>query len=255
MNTETHCEDPADLQQLLCRPDVWRGSSHCSVSQPALSTGHPPLDQVLQNGGWPKHSLVEVCQDRCHLEWQLLAPILQREDIQYTVLVNPPTRPFAPALRQLGVDLDRLVVVEAPGKSDFLRSFIELSRASAVGLVVGWQPRQSLSYTELRKCQLACIDGPGMYCLFRPATVLEQSSPASLRIRLDIQESDLRVTVIKQRGALRGKADPPVTLPLPRAWLGGFAFHALQQKAPGRRKPTPIPIREPQHRQGSPLGG
>lgn len=254
MNTETNSKESADLQQLLCRPDVWRGSSHRSVLQPTLSTGHAALDQVLQNEGWPKHSLIEVCQDRCHLEWQLLGPVLRGEGAQYIVLVNPPARPFAPALRQLGVDLDRLVVVEAPEKSDFLRSFIELSRASAVSLVVGWQPKQNLSYTELRKFQLACIDGSGMYCLFRPAAVLDQSSPASLRVRVAIQEADLKVTVVKQRGTLKGKVEPTATIPLPRAWLGGFAFHALHQKIPGHRERTSVLKFEPRHRQGTPLG-
>ncbi len=190
-----------------------------------------------------------MCQDRCHTEWLLLVPAILKTDKQFIVLINPPTRPFAPALLQLGIDLDRLVVVEASRKSDFLMSFLQMSRSPA-GVILAWQPKENLSYTDLRKCQLACLEGQGLYCLFRPADVLQQSSPAGLRIQVAVREKDLAITVRKQRGMLTQKADATVSLPLPRAWTGGFQFHTLDQKKAERKGARP---KHP-HQWGRPRG-
>ena len=127
------------LEQVLQRGDVWRGHSQHLVPQAALDTGCTDLNVILVNRGWPLASLIEVCLPMASKatasvaisqgEWLLIAPALRQVKEGYTVLLNPPAIPFAPGLIQIGMDLDRLIVVETNKKSDFLASFIELARS------------------------------------------------------------------------------------------------------------------------------
>lgn len=231
MTLHTHPTDDTspDLQQLLCRRnDVWRGMAQSQDAKPSVSTGHDVLDATLLNSGWPKHSLIEVCQGCGHAEWQLLRPLLAQTTTGHVALINPPTRPFPPALIQMGIDLDRLIIVEASQKADWMMAVLQLARTEAFTVVIGWQPKQGLSYTELRKCQLASMESQGLLFLFRPDSVLQQSSPAALRISVGVETDHLGVTVVKQRGLLAA-ATARVQLPLPRVWLGGFLYHKLNQ--------------------------
>lgn len=222
-----------DLEQLLCRRDIWRGGSHRLAPSPTRDTGYSGLNAQLLGGGWPSGNLVEVCQQGfVQSEWLLLTPTLT--DTQGLILLlNPPCVPFAQALVKAGIDLERVLVVEAGNKADFLFSFIELTRANTCEVVLAWQPAQSLSYTELRKCQLATTEGQGLYILFRPAAVAGQSSPASLRLAVSLQAQDLQVHIFKQKGEL-GALVQPVLLPLPNNWQGFAPHHLLDQTG----KPT-----------------
>ena len=84
------------------------------------------------------------------------------------------------------------------------------------------------SYTELRKCQLAATEGQGLYILFRPSAAVEQSSPAALRLNINLQAQDLQVHIFKQKGEL-GATAQPVLLPLPNNWQGFAPHHLLDQ--------------------------
>jgi protein ImuA len=148
-----------------------------------------------------------------------LAPALRQLKEGYTVLLNPPTLPFAPGLIQAGIDLDRLLVVAAEKKADFLASFTELARADICTALLAWQPKHNLSYTELRKCQLACSEGKGLYLLFRPLSVHQQSSPAALRLRAQLHLRSLEIQIFKQKGSLNSANNTSIHLPLPETWL------------------------------------
>lgn len=231
------------LEQLLCRGDIWRGRSHQAPTQEVVDTGYAQLNERLTGGGWPIASLIEVCQQATsHGEWHLLLPALLNSQRGLVVLLNPPLSPFAQALLKAGIDLERLLIVEAKDKSDFLASFIELARSDACDAVMAWQPTQALSYTELRKCALASTEGQGIYVLFRPDAVRDQSSPAVVRLSLEWQAEQLSVSIFKQKGQLRADASP-VGLPLPLAWAGLLPHQQLDQL--GKPKPkvasvTPI---------------
>ncbi len=226
---------PQGLERLLCRGDIWRGRSHHAPSPQVVDTGYAQLNERLVGGGWPLASLIEVCQRTAsHGEWHLLMPALLNSQRGLMVLLNPPLSPFAQALLKAGIDLERLLIVEAKDKSDFLASFIELARSDTCDAVMAWQPNQALSYTELRKCALASTEGQGIYVLFRPAAVRDQSSPAVIRLSLEWQTEQLSVSIFKQKGQLLANSSP-VSLPLPVAWMGLLPHQQLDQ--PG--KPTP----------------
>jgi protein ImuA len=231
------------LEQLLCRGDIWRGQSHQTPLRVVVDTGFVPLNERLAGGGWPVASLIEVCQRATnHAEWQLLMPALLGSQRGLVVLLNPPASPFAQALLKAGMDLERLLVVQVKDKTDFLASFIELARSDACDAVMAWQPQQSLSYTELRKCALAATEGFGIYTLFRPEAVRDQSSPAVVRLSVEWLADQLSVSIFKQKGELIADSGA-IHLPLPTAWKGLLPHSQLDQL--GKRTPkvasvTPI---------------
>lgn len=233
MNKISETPTPMALEQLLQRDDLWRGHSQRFTTRPAINTGYEPLNTRLLNRGWPLGSLVEVCQQSMHGEWQLFTPAL----IDFPgliVLLNPPAAPFSQAFIQAGIDLERLLVVTATEKDHFIACFVELSRAS-VGAVLAWQPNDSLTYTELRKCQLAAIDGSGLSVMFRPAAAQQQSSPAALRLYARRVPAGLEITVFKQKGHLQTRQTRPVVLSLPTRWQPTLPYHALNNAVPQTR--------------------
>lgn len=215
------------LEQLLLRDDMWMGHSQRFTTHAAIGTGYEQLNAGLSNRGWPLGSLVEVCQPGMQGEWQLFTPSLL-ELPGLVVLLNPPAAPFSQAFIQAGIDLERLLVVKAPEKPHFIACFIELARAG-VGAVLGWQPNESLTYTELRKCQLASSEGSGLSVMFRPASAQQQSSPATLRVYAQMVPAGLEIKVFKQKGHLQAQQARPVLLPLPEKWQPVLPHQALDQ--------------------------
>lgn len=239
------------LEQLLQLGDIWKGHSRHFSVRAALSTGHEELNTLLMHRGWPLGSFVEVCQQGMQGEWQLFTPSLL-ELPGLIVLLNPPAEPFSQAFIQAGIDLERLLVVSAPAKEHFMASFVELARAN-VGAVLAWQPQDSLTYTELRKCHLASLDGTGLSVLFRPASAQQQSSPATLRLYARMGTAGLEVTVFKQKGHLQMHQARPVVLPLPERWQPALPHHALNSAAPqSGQGESPLPLTRLMPGQGKP---
>jgi cell division inhibitor SulA len=211
-----------------------------------VNTGFEPLNGGLLNHGWPLGALIEVCQQGFQGEWQLFAPALRQHNKGLLVLLNPPAEPFSQALIQAGINLDQLVVVNAPDKSHFLACFSELTRTAECSTILAWQPREHLSYTELRKCLLAASEGSGLYAMFRPSAVQQQSSPATLRLFNKLVPRGLEVTIFKQKGLLPRHQIEPLVLPLPSAWQMQQPHHCLHQPLggnAGRPENRVVPLR------------
>lgn len=235
MKPDTNPKPAVTLEQLLRRGDVWRGQSRRFVPQPALDTGYAALNAALLHKGWPLGSLIEVCQpSSCgNSEWLLLTPSLLRTQSDYIVLLNPPALPFAQGLIQAGIALERLLVVQAENKADFLASFVELTRTPACEALLAWQPKQTLTYTDLRKCLLATGDSHGLYVLFRHADHQVQSSPASLRLAVELHGTHLEINIFKQKGMLAKNPLRSLQLPLPESWQALAPHRQSDQTAEG----------------------
>ncbi len=233
MKTDLNPGSTATLEQLLRREDVWRGHSRRFTPQVTLDTGYSRLNAALLHKGWPLGRLIEVCQPSLcgNSEWQLMAPALLNAAQGYVLLLNPPALPFAQGLLQIGLSLERLLVVQVENKADFIASFVELARAEACTAILAWQPKQALTYTELRKCLLATADGRALSVLFRPSSAELQSSPASLRLAVELQPQDLRVRIFKQKGLLQKSPLGALSLPLPAAWTGLLPHARLDEAA------------------------
>ena len=234
MNQRIH----PDLEQLLQRGDIWRGTRGVVHDNHGQDTGHPQLNNCLVHQGWPQACLIEINQQEFgHGEWLLLTPALRTDTPGLHILINPPALPFAQGLIQAGVDLDRLLVINAPAKHDFLAAFVEIARARACSHLLAWQPSQALNYTDIRKCVLASNEGSGIYWLLRNSRTTPQHSPAHLRLRTRIYPAHLEVTISKQKGGDQTLLNKPLTLPLPPEWMG-YQPHASLGTTPASRSPT-----------------
>lgn len=224
------------LKQLLRRNDLWRGHSQTFVPQAHWSSGHSELDQALLHNGWPLSTLIEVCQVRnTQAEWLLLGPCIRQICAQsgYAVLLNPPSQPYVPGLIQQKINLDQLILVNAHTKADFIASLIEIMRASVCRLLLSWEPAQALNYAELRKCQLAATNHPGLCIVFRKERQQQQSSPASLRLSSWLEDESLKLRLFKQRGKLHNLL---VQIPLPHNWQA-LPWHQQLGQELGQEEP------------------
>jgi hypothetical protein len=214
------------LSQLLTDPRLWRAGSARS-QRASESTGVAELDAFLPTAGWPQSSLSEVLfAADGQGELSLVLPLLARlsSGRGRLVLVAPPYRPYAPALVQCGIELDALVVVQAPPKQA-LWAAEQCLRAGCCAAVLCWPDAgRDADERSLRRLQLAAEAGHGLGIAFRPLRAAAQTSPAALCLTLDM-EGELRV--LKARGAhpparsLRWRQRVPAAAhpPLPSASL------------------------------------
>jgi cell division inhibitor SulA/protein ImuA len=190
---------------------VWRGAGGRSARS-ILPTGFDVLDSRLPGGGWPRGALIEIFVSRYGIgELTLLIPalaVLTRpvlgEAPKWIAWIAPPFIPYAPALTQRGVRIDRLLMIHpSTGRKDRLWAIEQVVRSgSSVGVLAWLAEAEDVA---LRRLQLATEERECWTVLFRPAEALQARSPAALRIRLS-QYSDerfsagIRVEILKCRG-------------------------------------------------------
>ena len=198
-----------DLSRLLEHPAIWRGRS--AARSRTLPTGFPALDEGLPGGGWPHTGLIEIlptCFGAGELSLLLpaLAAATRRPEARWCAWVAPPLQPFAPALAESGVALERVLVVnarkkEAKGKSA-LWAFEQMLRSGACDIALAWL-RNALP-RQIRRLHLAAEQGATLGVLFRPREAAQESSPAALRVAVEPAAPGVRVTLLKSRGGARG---------------------------------------------------
>ena len=184
----------------------------------AVSTGHPSLDAALPGGGWPLGAITELLCDVCGIgEFSLLLPALVTlaRGGRHLACIAPPHLPYAPALRQAGVPLERLLLIQPEG-GDAPRLSLwaaeQLLRCPAVGAVLLWPG--AIDERRVRRLQLAAETGGGCGLLYRPTRAAQQPSPAALRLQLQAASDGLRIQIRKSRG---GQAHAVVVPPAARA--------------------------------------
>jgi hypothetical protein len=178
------------VQTLLRDRRIWQGAV---VAAPAAGTptGCADLDEVLPGGGWPGASLTEILVEHHGLgELELVMPALARlsrgeRDI---VWIAPPFIPYAPALANADIDLERLLVVQAEPPADALWSAEQALRSGSCAAVLLWAEP---STRWLRRLQLAAEAGSAWAVLFRKAEAQSRSSYATLRLRVRVGELEL----------------------------------------------------------------
>ena len=198
-----------DLSRLLQHPAIWRGRSAARTR--TLPTGFPALDEGLPGGGWPHAGLIEIlptCFGAGELSLLLpaLAAATRRPEARWCAWVAPPLQPFAPALAESGVALERVLVVnarkkDAKGKSA-LWAFEQMLRSGACDIALAWL-RNALP-RQIRRLHLAAEQGATLGVLFRPREAARDSSPAALRVAVEPAAPGVRVTLLKSRGGARG---------------------------------------------------
>ncbi len=209
------------LQEVLQHPRIWRG-----VSTPSLQderSGHSQLDRHLPGRGWPRGALIELISKQPGIgELQLLLPTLRN---QFQCWISPPHIPYAPALDQSGIDLEKLLLIQTDDPHHSLWAMSQVLRSGLYPQVLGWHQQHDMSM--LRRLQLAAEHGNSRLFLFRTLQSLRRPSPAALRLFLEPAEQGLYVRILKCRGG------QPASFILPLPDHDSVAVSAPAQTAAG----------------------
>ncbi len=249
-------------------PALWRAHQLGQPVAAVLASGYPELDVQLPGGGWPAGTLTELLLPHPGIgELRLLAPALAalQQQQRCVMCFDPPAAPCAWALGALGLDLQRLVVVQARGgrhgglkgrarnllpAADVLWALEQALKSGHVGAVLAWLPAR-LPADALRRLQLAAQSHVGPAFLLRDAQLRSQPSAAPLRLLLASAGPDLlRLTLLKRRGPPPAQ---PLVLALPavlsamalaralqRAGPAGVPAHPLDAAAPAAARPAGV---------------
>jgi protein ImuA len=226
----------ADLARL---PGVWRGGELEHVAHEVLSTGHAALDRELPGGGWPLATLSEVLHDGVGIgEVRFLFGAMARssEGERMVAWINAPHLPYAPALAQGGIALERCMVVRPATREDALWAAEQALRSGACGAVMLWlesslpgeRRSRADQYAWLRRLQMAAQAGRSMAVLYRSTAAEATSTPAHLRVVLAREAGALTLRIPKRRG-------PPLTSPI-------VLERASALPAPARQASALVPV-------------
>ena len=224
-------------------PALWRAHQLARPGAAVVASGFDELDAQLPGGGWPAGALTELLLPHPGIgELRLLAPVLAALQGQQRCVMwlAPPAAPCAWALRALGLDLQRLVVVQARGAghgvlkgrarqllpaADVLWALEQALKSGHVGAALAWLPAR-LPADALRRLQLAAQSHTGPVFLLRDAQMSCQPSAAPLRLLLASAGPDLlRITLLKRRGPPPAR---PLILTLPAVLSAPALARALQ---------------------------
>ena len=214
---------PPSVSTLATHPLLWRGKQ---VSHPVhtLGTGHASLDEALPGNGWPVGAVTELIHTTAGCgELSLLLPVLARlsQDNHWIAMIDPPWIPYPSALHGNGLALEKLLLIRTQNRSESLWACEQVVRGISGGAMLAWP--DVLSFSELRRLQLAAKGTQKTVFLFRDQRAVSASSPAALRLQLTPDAGDLQIRVLKCRGQRPAFA---------------IRVHSLQPLQPLR--PTPV---------------
>ena len=220
----------ATVAELVQLPGVWRGGELEHVAHPVVRHRACRASmRELPGGGWPMGTLSEVLHDGAGIgEVRFLAGALARAatDDRLIAWINPPYLPYAPALAQSGIALERCLVVRPAHREDALWAAEQaLDRARAARCSSGSSRRGARRRVRV---DAPPADGRARRatrwpCSFARTAAEKHSTPAHLRVLLTQEEGVLQVRIPKRRG-------PPLT----RTRLRSMLWIALEFPVPRR---------------------
>ncbi len=188
---------PIPLSELATHPLLWRGKQ-VSHRLHTLSTGHAALDEALPGNGWPVGAVTELVNDTTACgELSLLLPMLAQlsQHDHWITMIDPPWIPYPPALHGHGLALEKLLLIRTRNRSESLWACEQVVSGISGGAMLAWP--ENLSFSELRRLQLAAKSTQKTVFLFRDRKAASASSPATLRLRLTADDGDLQIRVLK----------------------------------------------------------
>jgi len=205
------------LQALAQRIQEIEGTGP-SRRQPALSLGIGPVDALLPNGRLPAGSLVELLSTADGAGAWTLSLLMAKHvcgEWKVLVLVDGQRSFYPPGAAQLGIDLERSLVVRPRTRRDCLLATNQALRCRGVGAVVGWHDQ--LGTLDARRLQAAAEAGGGVGFVLRPSQALQAPSFANLRLLIGVEKGSkrlptpfstrrIRVDVVRCRGGRDGQS-------------------------------------------------
>jgi len=201
--------NPAALDTLLkTQPSVWRGRDRYAV-EAAIPTGFAALDKALPAQGWSIGGVTELLLEQQGIgELSLLLPALryvigcEKDNKSWAALINPPHIPYAPALSNAGLALDRLLIVNSGDDINTLWAAEQTLRSGLFGAVVVWVQKSSAQ--RQRRLQLAAETGGSWATVYRPLHACKEHSPVATRICVSMGQQQtelpqLTLDIIKVR--------------------------------------------------------
>ncbi len=225
---------PASLASVMTHPLLWRGKQ-VSHRIHTLSTGHAALDAALPGSGWPMGAITELVNDTTGCgELSLLLPVLARlsQENQWIVMIDPPWIPYPPALHGRGLALEKLLLIRTQNRSESLWACEQIVRGLSGGAMLAWP--DVLSFSELRRLQLAAKSTQKTVFLFRDRKTAGTSSPAALRLQLTADDGDLQIRVLKCRGQR-----PASSIRIRRPQLLQLLIPPLVNSSESNKRPDP----------------
>lgn len=193
---------------------VWRADRlDARTALAGYATGFEALDAELPDRGWPRAGLVEILgPGGFGAEWSLLAPWVRRSataEAGPILCLTPPHEPYAPALHQLGLPFERLLLVRGETAADAAWAAEQALQVMACTAILWWVSANisDVTPTMVRRLHLGSMIHPTPVFVFGDARARQKSSPAPLRLLVEQSQEKLAVTVIKRRG-------PPMTRPI-----------------------------------------
>ncbi|MEO8123783.1 MAG: translesion DNA synthesis-associated protein ImuA [Burkholderiales bacterium] len=242
-----------DLDAL--HPALWRANQLGRGAGRALASGFAALDAQLPGGGWPRRALTELLLAHPGVgEMRLLAPSLAAtlRAGRIVMLFDPPATLSAWALAQLGLDAERMLVIDGRSRlagdprvhdrqaGDSLWALEQALRSGHVGALLAWLPLR-LRTERLRRLQLAAQSHDGPAFVLREIAVREHPSAAPLRLALQPAGADrLAVYLLKRRGP---PLAAPLQLALPPVLSVAAQRKALMRAAAAGQTPRDEPLR------------
>ncbi len=185
---------------LKSQPTLWRGSDRYNDDE-SVPTGFDALDKALPAQGWCIGGVTELLSRHQGIgELSLLLPALRRitGEGQWAAFINPPYIPYAPALGNACVRLDRLLIIDSGDDANTLWATEQVLRSGLFAGVVAWVNRSSAQ--QQRRLQLAAETGRTWATVYRPWHADKEHSPVAARLRLSLVEARLQLDIFKLRG-------------------------------------------------------
>lgn len=199
-------ERQAQTHTLLMHPKLWRARELAAQQQQnrsGIATGFEVLNSYLPDRGWPDAALIELLMPSAGMgELRLLMPAIRsvsHTQARWVAWINPPFIPYAPALEQLGIDTNKILLIHPRTHKDALWALERASRSGNCSLALAWLDERQLKFKDTQRLQIAARQGNTLTCLFRPPS--QQASMAELRLQLHALENGiLKLDILKRRG-------------------------------------------------------
>ncbi len=175
-------------------------------AQECISSGCRTMDRHLPHGGYARGSMLELLRSGPGSGVSSIALMIARQAIvdgKYLVVIDPQRQFYPPAMKSLGIPLERVIALQPANHADAIWGLAQVLRCSAVGAVVA--EVGPLEDRVARKLQLAAEQGGGLGVFLRDARsarsqpswadvqwLVRSATPEHNTHNLEMQHQDVR---------------------------------------------------------------